>query len=74
VIEGARLRFSKGAAFFNGLKSKVGHIMAKATALRVDLNLAPSITYAPRRGSARLTRWRKVATVASSMRAPPKMR
>jgi len=35
--------FSKRAAFFNGLKSKVGHIMAKATALRVNLNLAPSI-------------------------------
>ena len=25
--------FSKRAAFFSGLKSKVGHIMAKATAL-----------------------------------------
>jgi len=32
--------FSKRTAFFNGLKSKVGHIMAKATALRVNLNLA----------------------------------
>jgi len=35
--------FSKRAAFFNGLKSKVGHIMANATVLRVNLNLAPSI-------------------------------
>ena len=40
--------FSKRAAFFNGLKSKVGHIMAKATALRVNLNLAPSIPSTPR--------------------------
>ena len=39
--------FSKRAAFFNGLKSKVGHIMAKATALRVNLNLAPSIPSTP---------------------------
>ena len=40
--------FSKRAAFFNGLKSKVGRIMAKATALRVNLNLAPSIPSTPR--------------------------
>jgi len=44
--------FSKRAAFFNGLKSKVRHccrhIMVKATALRVKLNLAPSIPSAPR--------------------------
>jgi len=40
--------FSKRAAFFNGLKSKVRRIMAKATALRVNLNLAPSIPSAPR--------------------------
>ena len=40
--------FSKRAAFFNSLKSKVGHIMAKATALRVNLNLAPSIPSTPR--------------------------
>jgi len=40
--------FSKRAAFFNGLKSKVGHIMAKTTALRVNLNLAPSIPSTPR--------------------------
>jgi len=39
---------SKRAAFFNGLKSKIGHIMAKATALRVNLNLAPSIPPTPR--------------------------
>ena len=31
--------FSKRAAFFNGLKNKVGHIMARASALRADLNL-----------------------------------
>ena len=31
--------FSKRAAFFNSLKSKVGHIMAKASALRINLNL-----------------------------------
>jgi len=40
--------FSKRAAFFNGLKSKVGHTMAQATALRVNLNLAPSIPSTPR--------------------------
>jgi hypothetical protein len=40
--------FSKCAAFFNSLKSKVGHIMAKASALRVNLNLAPSIPSTPR--------------------------
>jgi len=34
--------FSKRAAFFNGLKSKVGHIMAKATALRVNLGQSHS--------------------------------
>ena len=34
--------FSKGAAFSNGLKNKVGHIMARASALRVNLNLQPS--------------------------------
>jgi hypothetical protein len=34
---------SKRAAFFNGLKDKVGHIMAKAMALRLNLNLAPSV-------------------------------
>ena len=33
--------FSKRAAFFNGLKNKVGHIMARASALRVNLNLQP---------------------------------
>jgi len=42
------LVFSKRAAFFNGLKSKVGYIMAMATALRANLNLAPSIPSAPR--------------------------
>ena len=35
--------FSKRAAFFNSLKSKVGHIMAKASALRVNMNLAPTV-------------------------------
>jgi hypothetical protein len=39
--------FSKRAAFFNGLKCKVGHIMAKAAALEVNLNLAPSVPSAP---------------------------
>ena len=34
--------FSKRAAFFNSLKNKVGHIMARASALRVNLNLQPS--------------------------------
>ena len=33
--------FSKCSAFSNCLKSKVGHIMAKATALLVHLNLVP---------------------------------
>ena len=34
--------FSKRAAFFNGLKNKVGHTMAKASALRVSQHiLAP---------------------------------
>ena len=41
--------FSKRAAFFNGLKNEVGHtIMAKASALRVDLNLLPSVLSIPR--------------------------
>ena len=40
--------FSKRAAFFNGLKNKVGHIMAKASALRVNLNLQPSAHSLPR--------------------------
>ena len=31
--------FSKRTAFFNGLKNKVGHIMARASAFRVILNL-----------------------------------
>jgi len=35
--------FSKRVAFFNSLKSKVGHIMAKASALRVTMNLPPTI-------------------------------
>jgi hypothetical protein len=35
--------FSKRVPFFNSLKSKVGHIMAKAMALRVNLNLAPGV-------------------------------
>ena len=35
--------FSKRAAFFNSLKSKVGHIMAKASSLRVNMNLAPTV-------------------------------
>ena len=35
--------FSKRAAFFNSLKGKVGHIMAKASALRVNMNLAPTV-------------------------------
>ena len=35
--------FSKRAAFFNSLKSKVGHIMAKASALRINMNLAPTV-------------------------------
>ena len=34
--------FSKRAAFFNSLKNKVGHVMARASALRVNLNLQPS--------------------------------
>ena len=34
--------FSKRAAFFNGLKKKMGNIMAGASALRVNLNLQPS--------------------------------
>ena len=40
--------FSKRAAFFNGLKNKVGHIMAKASSLRVNLNLQPSAHSLPR--------------------------
>ena len=35
--------FCKRAAFFNSLKSKVGHIMAKASALRVNMNLPPTV-------------------------------
>jgi hypothetical protein len=35
--------FSKRAAFFNSLKSKVGHIMARASALRFNMNLAPAV-------------------------------
>jgi len=34
---------SKRAAFFNRLTNKIGHIMAKASALRVNLNLAPTV-------------------------------
>ena len=37
---GSRL---KHAAFFDGLKSKVGHIMAKASALRININLVPTV-------------------------------
>ena len=40
--------FSKRAAFFNSLKNKVGHIMAGASALRVNLNLQPSTPSLPR--------------------------
>ena len=40
--------FSKHAAFLNSLKSKVGHIMAKASALRVNMNLAPTVPSASR--------------------------
>ena len=40
--------FSKSAAFVNGLKNKVGHIMARASALRVNLNLHPSAPSLPR--------------------------
>ena len=40
--------FSKRAAFFNGLKNKVGLIMAKASALRVNINLLPSVPSTPR--------------------------
>jgi hypothetical protein len=39
---------SKRTDIFNGLKSKVGHIMAKATPLRVNLNLVPSLPSTPR--------------------------
>ena len=35
--------FSKRAAFFNSLKSKVGHLMAKAFALRVNMSLAHTV-------------------------------
>ena len=42
--------FSKRAAFFNSLKNKIGHIMVKATALRVNLNLRTSSrTFCPLR-------------------------
>ena len=40
--------FSKSAAFFNSLKNKVGHVMARASALRVNLNLQPSAPSLPR--------------------------
>ena len=40
--------FSKRAAFFNSLKNKVGHVMARASALRVNLNLQPSAPPLPR--------------------------
>ena len=40
--------FSKRAAFFNSLKNKVGHIMARASALQVNLNLQPSAPSLPR--------------------------
>ena len=40
--------FSKRAAFFNGLKKKVGHIMSRAAALRVNLDLQPSAPSLPR--------------------------
>ena len=40
--------FSKRAAFFNSLKNKVGHVMARASALRVNLNLQPSAPSLPR--------------------------
>ena len=33
--------FSKRAAFYNGLKNRVGDIIAKASALRLNLNLLP---------------------------------
>ena len=36
----------KRAAFYNGLKSKVGLAAAKAAALRVNLNLPPAFTSA----------------------------
>jgi len=39
---------SKRAAFFNSLKSKIGHIVAKASAMRVNLNLSPAIPSPPR--------------------------
>lgn len=38
---------SKRAAFFNNLKNKVGHIMAQASALRVNLNLLLSVPSFP---------------------------
>ena len=36
------------AAFFNGLKNKLGYIMAKASALRMNLNILPSVPSIPR--------------------------
>ena len=39
--------FSKHASFFNGLKNKLEHIMAKASALRIHLNLLPSVSARP---------------------------
>ena len=46
--EQAFLRQARRAAFFNSLKSKVGHIMARASALRVNLNLQLSAPSLPR--------------------------
>ena len=43
--------FSKRAAFFNSLKSKVGHIMAKASALQVNMNLARENCFLVRGGT-----------------------
>ena len=40
--------FSKRAAFFNGLTNKVGHIMARVSALRLNLNRQPSASSLPR--------------------------
>ena len=40
--------YSKRAAFFNSFKSKVGHIVAKASAMRVNLNLSPTVPSPPR--------------------------
>ena len=43
--------FSTRAAFFNGHENKVGHIMAKASALGVNLNLLPSVPCTPLKAS-----------------------